>query len=269
MPNTVVETITGASFPISFPSVTFTPSSLGSALGLWLAADQGVTLGTGGGVAAWQGLLQSSGITLSQASVANQIPLVANAQNGKPGIQATVFSGSGQQSISAAGIISAIAYQPNQPFTMTMAFRRGTPTGGQEFFMKQAVSNSAPGWYFLHGSTTPYDDAFSINGSSHSLESIDTAALAAGTNYVLQITYDGNLHIAFYLNGNLISSGNAVATLLTTDSATPTSPFGINNYSGFGSSDMLFELIINSGALTTAQLSSLVNYLRSSTRWNF
>lgn len=267
-------------------STAFTPAMLGASLVGWLRADAGTTVdSTGVNVTAIADQSNTGVPALVQATTADTPNLIPAAQNGLPTLALTKFVNSSVQPFLQAGSVAQNwAFQPNQPFTVAVAFKKSPVLGPDGSFINALIGqlnwasvSSANGWFLGIERPSPGSGiVFSLNGGSsfattNCINVAGSTSLLGGGNYTAIASYDGSgkaAGVSLRVNGQ--GQTNTViddALPATINYAAATPALWMPNAGGGQNADTFFEAIVVNRQLSIIETTSLNSYLRS--KWGF
>lgn len=224
--------------------------------------------------------------SLVQATTTLTPNLVPASQNGLPVLAASKWVvNSVQPFLQAPSAAQNWAFQPNQPFTVAMAFKKNpSSTGGDQSFVNPLVSNldfnmgSLQGWFLgLKNFVPGFEIVFSLNGGSsfattNCINVHGSTALIGGANYTAIASYDGSGHAAgvtLLVNGQGQTNtvvDDALPAAITYTNTKPTLWTSAVASAG-QNADTFFEAIVVNRQLSVIETTSLNSYLRS--KWGF
>lgn len=261
----------GITFTKSGLLTLFTPANLAANLIAWWAADQSLTVNGSNQITAWSDL-SSNGNTLSNSTPASSLVETANVQNSLPMVAnpGGITSGIGWVQTTAA--VTAAAFNSATPFTLAFVIKRLPVVSGANYpvIITNNITTSVVGWQALVGGVgaTVANTVSLWMQSSGVLASCGSTPLVAGVSYVVVITYDGlntASSIQIYINGVAETMTNTHSNLVA--GAISNGPLTIGGASSnFRNADSLGEALIFNAKLTSAQISSLNQYMDQ--RWN-
>lgn len=267
----------------TFTNITFTTSGLpklapltpsgvlGANLVGWWSADQLVS-SSGNRVSAW-GDQSSVGSSLVQSVSADQMLLVANAQNGLPGIENDTPGSSGRW-IESAATITQMQFEYTQPFSVALTFICAASRQSYELALGQAVTSSPEGWW-LDSGTTESGGKMGLwlvhSLGVNALGATSPDSLTSGQAYSYIFTYDGSGGaggIIVYRNG-ASQTPTVVANNLDADTlvATGQKAFLSGYQAGNSCGHTILEAFVANRVITATEASGLDSYLNA--KWAF
>jgi hypothetical protein len=260
------------------PNILPYPAQFGSALKLWLSADQQVTL-SGSNVLSWKDR-SSSQISVLNTGSPNPIIYTPTAQNGLPGL-ATAQTVVTQNAFlnSAASNAGLDALEWNVPWSLCLCFKFAAFTGTEanHGLISYCASGNFynGGWSFftrITNATTWQLLIYAGNGVAPYITCSFQAPPALGTVCSVMFVYNGNAAtptVTVYLNGLPMTSattGSLTQSILNASRLLRVFS-GSGGAGGVPAPDMLFEALAVTGALTQAQVTKMDAYLNN--KWAF
>lgn len=267
-------------------STAWTPTLLGPSLVGWLRADAGVTTdSTGVNVTALADQSNTGVPNLVQATTADTPNLIPASQNGLPTLALSKFvSSSVQPFLQGSSVAANWAFQPNQPFTVAVAFSKSSVVGPDGSLINSLLGQlnwasvgTANGWFLGIKKPTPgIEIVFSLNagssfGTTDAINVAGSATLFGGSSYSAIASYNGSgkaAGVSLFVNGQPQANtvvDDALPAAITYTGTTPA--LWMPNSGGGQNADTFFEAIVVNRQLSIIETTSLNSYLR--TKWGF